>query len=301
MGNLGQFGQVLSAIPFAAVLHEAGWTPAFLSAAALSVLSLVICIAVLSNGPAGSPHGHRVESLRDALREFRASTRRPGTWLGFWAHYVTQSPAVSFALMWGYPFMVFGVGLDPAFASAMLTVMVLTGLAVGPVLGLLTVRHPMRRSNLALAVVVLMALAWAAVLLWPGPVPPWLIVVLVIALGVGGPASQIGFDYARSFNPARRLGSANGIVNVGGFTASFTIMLLMGFVLDLQARDGGPLYSFDAFRVAELVQIPVIAVGILGLLLARRRTRRVLEEEEGIQVGPLWVALARAWGRRRAR
>jgi MFS family permease len=30
VGNLGQFGQVISAIPFAAVLHEAGWAPAFL-------------------------------------------------------------------------------------------------------------------------------------------------------------------------------------------------------------------------------------------------------------------------------
>jgi nitrate/nitrite transporter NarK len=203
--------------------------------------------------------------------------------------------------MWGYPFMVFAVGLDPAFASAMLTVMVMTGLVVGPVLGLLTVRHPLRRSNLALGVVVLMALAWGAVLLWPEPVPAWLIVVLAVSLGIGGPASQIGFDYARTFNPPRRLGSANGIVNVGGFTASFVMMLLIGLVLDLQRGEGGPLYSLEAFRLAELVQIPVVAVGVIGLLLARHRTRRLLEEEEGIQVGPLWVALARAWGRRRAR
>ncbi|WP_210481259.1 nitrate/nitrite transporter [Naasia sp. SYSU D00948] len=300
VGNLGQFGQVLSAIPFAAVLHEAGWVPAFLSAAALSVLSLVVCIAVVSSGDASSPHAQRAASLKEALRLFRASLRRPGTWLGFWAHFVTQSPGVVFALMWGYPFMVFGVGLDPAFASAMLTLMVLTGLVVGPILGLLTVRHPLRRSNLALGVLVLMTIAWGAVLLWPGPVPAWLVVILVISLGIGGPASQIGFDFARTFNPPRRLGSANGIVNVGGFTASFTIMLLIGLVLDAQSR-GGALYSFEAFRVAELVQIPVLAIGVVGLLLARHRTRRLLEEEEGIQVGPLWVALARAWGRRRAR
>ncbi len=302
MGNLGQFGQVLSAIPFAALLHSAGWTPAFLSAAGLSVLSFVVCLAVVSNGTELSPHAQKVASLREALAQLRASLKRPGTQLGFWAHFVTQSPGVVFALMWGYPFMVFGVGLPPAFGSAMLALMVLTGLVVGPFLGLLTVRHPLRRSSLALLTVALMTIAWGTVLLWPGRPPAWLVVVLVVALGIGGPASQIGFDFARTFNPARRLGSANGIVNVGGFTASFTMMLLIGLVLDaLSGGDPGALYDIDSFRLAELVQVPVVGFGVLMLLRARRRTRRLMAEEEGIQVGPLWVALARAWGRRRAR
>ncbi|WP_343939751.1 MFS transporter, partial [Pseudonocardia zijingensis] len=36
-GLIGQSGQVLSAVPLAAVLHGPGWTPAFVSAAALGV------------------------------------------------------------------------------------------------------------------------------------------------------------------------------------------------------------------------------------------------------------------------
>src|SRR3954454_34477 len=108
LGNLGQFGQVLSAIPFAALLHAAGWTPAFLSAAGLSVLSVVICLAVVSNGRGISPHAQNVASMREATGQLRASLNRPGTQLGFWAHFVTQSPVVVFALMWGYPFLVFG-------------------------------------------------------------------------------------------------------------------------------------------------------------------------------------------------
>ena len=35
-GLLGQFGQVLAPIPLVALLHGPGWTPAFLSAAALA-------------------------------------------------------------------------------------------------------------------------------------------------------------------------------------------------------------------------------------------------------------------------
>ena len=304
LGNLGQGGQVISAIPFALLLHTAGWTSAFLSAAALAVLAFVLGAATLSNGRGISPAAEGVGTFAEALRQLRVSLKRSGTQLGFWAHFVTQSSGVVFSLMWGFPFMVFGIGLDPAFASAMLTLMVGTGLIVGPILGLLTVRHPLRRSNLVLGIVALMGTAWVLVLAWPGQVPAWLVCILVVTLGIGGPASQIGFDFARTFNPARRLGGANGIVNVGGFTASFVMMALIGVVLDLQSPGGGTgqdLYTMDAFRVAMLVQFPVVGFGVVMLIRARRRTRRLLAEEEGIQVGPIWVALARAWGRRKRR
>ncbi|WP_297411249.1 MFS transporter [Naasia sp.] len=300
LGNLGQLGQVVSAIPFAAVLHTAGWAPAFLSAAALAVLAIVLGIPVLSNGAGVSPGAQGAATLSEAIAQLEASFKRAGTRLGFWAHFVTQSSGVVFALFWGYPFMVFGLGMEPAFASGMLTLMVGTGLVIGPILGLLTVRHPMRRSNLVLGIVALMAVAWILVLAWPAPVPAPLVVVLVITLGIGGPASQIGFDFARTFNPRRRLGSANGIVNVGGFTASFVIMFLIGLVLDAFSGGAGEAsYTLDAFRVAMLVQFPIIGFGVVMLVRERNRTRRLLAEEQGIQVGPLWVALSRAWGRRR--
>lgn len=302
-GNTGQLGQVLSALPFAAILHTAGWEPAFLSAAALSVITIVVVVALVSDGKGVLPAAEGAATIRVAVAELRASLRRPGTQLGFWAHFVTQSSGTVFTLFWGYPFMVFGLGLSTGLAAGLLTVTVLTGLISGPILGLLTVRHPLRRSNIVLGIVLLMALAWGAVLLWPEVPPIWLIVVLLVTMGVGGPGSQIGFDFARTFNPKRSLGSANGVVNVGGFTASFVMMLLIGFLLDVQLSAGlsTQLYSLGAFRVALAVQYPVVGIGVILLIVARRRTRRYLEEEEGIAVSPLWVALSEELVRRRAR
>ncbi|BDI22891.1 nitrate/nitrite transporter [Herbiconiux sp. L3-i23] len=302
--NLGQFGQVLSAIPFAIVLHAAGWEPAFLSAASVAVFSFVLVVALLSNGRGVHEAAAGAPDFRSALVALGESFRRPGTQLGFWAHFVTQAPGTVFALFWGVPFMVFGVGLDPAFASAMIAGMVVVAILVGPLLGFLMVRYPLRRSSLALLVVVIMAVAWGAVLLWPAPIPAWLIVLLVIAISIGGPASQIGFDFARTFNPARRLGSANGIVNVGGFTASFVIMQLVGVLLDLQhpgATAPSELYALDSFRLAMLVQFPIIGFGVIMLVRARHRTRRLMLDEEGISVGPLWVALFGKLRSRRSR
>ncbi|QJU53665.1 MFS transporter [Herbiconiux sp. KACC 21604] len=299
-GNVGAIGQILSAVPFAWLLHEAGWTVAFSAAASLSFAGFVLCLVFLADRPRDAAEPPRAASIREALHGLGQTIRRPGTQLGFWSHYVSQSSGTAFALFWGFPFMVSALGFDEGTASFFLVVIVLTGLVAGPVLGILTARFPLRRSNLVLGIAALLLGVWAAVLLWPGVPPVWLIVVLVVSMGVGGPGSLIGFDFARSFNPIRSLGSANGIVNVGGFTASFVIMFLIGLVLDLQFDSGmsATLYDLDAFRLAFTVQYPVIGFGVVMLLLARRRTRRKLEEDEGISVGPIWVALYRAWKRR---
>ncbi|MCU1507978.1 MAG: transporter [Glaciihabitans sp.] len=308
LGTLGQVGQILSAIPLAIVLHSAGWEPTFLSAAAASVVALVAVLLVVRNGV--SPRTMSIEvpvGRKSPVQQVREALGRPGTRLGFWSHFVTQSSGSMFSLLWGVPFISVGLGYGPAAASLMLTLIVLAGVVSGPILGVLTARYPLRRSNVVLGIVVAMAVAWAIVLAWPGQPPLAAVLLLIVVIAVGGPGSLIGFDFARTFNPLRNLGSANGIVNVGGFTASFVMMLLIGLVLDgLDRASGGhgdpsTLYSLDNFRIAFLVQYVVVGIGVIFVIRARRQTRQRLHEQEGIRVAPLWVAIGRAWRRRRPR
>jgi sugar phosphate permease len=298
-GNIGALGQVLSAIPLSFVLHSFGWEPAFLTAAALSTIAFILVIALLSNGRAPSLTGASPTSWRGALRQLRESMARPGTQLGFWSHFVTQSSGTVFTLLWGFPFLTGALGYSRADASLLLALIVVAGVVSGPVLGLLSARFPMRRSNLVLMIVAMMGVSWTVVLTWRGIPPLWMIIVLIVTIGIGGPGSLIGFDFARTFNPLRSLGSANGVVNVGGFLASFVMVFLIGFVLDLlnnaRVAAGQPsdLFSWDSFRIAFCVQYLVVGTGVIFLVLARRRTRRRLHEDEGIRVAPLWVALSR--------
>jgi MFS family permease len=296
-GNIGQLGQVLSAIPLSYVLHSFGWTPAFLSAAGLSAIAFVLVVVVLADRAVEVEHPPQVPG---AMRRLRDALGRPGTQLGFWSHFVTQSSGTVFTLLWGFPILTAALGYSPATASLMLTLIVIVGVLSGPILGILTARYPLRRSNLVLFIVTMLAVVWSAVLAWPGQPPTWLVILLLVALGVGGPGSLIGFDFARTFNPLRNLGSANGIVNVGGFLASFVMMYLIGVVLDLldHARIAGghpsDVFAWGSFRIALLVQYLVVGGGTIALIFARRRTRRRLHEDEGIRVAPLWVALVRS-------
>ena len=88
-----------------------------------------------------------------------------------------------------------------------------------------------------------------------------------MTLAVGGPGSMIGFDFARTFNPAHRLGTATGIVNVGGFIAALVSIYLIGLMLDLLHASGfsqGELYGLDSFRVALSVQFLLLAGGAIA-------------------------------------
>ncbi|OZE20517.1 MULTISPECIES: nitrate/nitrite transporter [unclassified Rhodococcus (in: high G+C Gram-positive bacteria)] len=274
-GLLGQLGQVLSAVPFLILLNGPGWTFAFGSAAALGLLALVLVLALVRDRPDdGAAPVFEPTTLKQTLASIAEVWRRPGTRLGFFSHMGTQFSITVFALLWGVPYLTSAQGLSASTAGALLTVSVASAVASGIVVGVLTGRYPMRRSWLVLAIMISNATMWAIVLALPGPAPVWLLVLLVVVISVGGPGSVIGFDLARTFNPSANLGTAQGMVNIGGFLASLLVIAAIGWILDAM---GG--YTFDGFRVALLAQFPVWIVAIIGVLSTRRKTRRVLAAE----------------------
>jgi MFS family permease len=280
-GILGQIGQILSAVPFIALLHARGWTTAFAAAAAASALAAALSLTVVRNGPRGAWTPAPSFSAREIGGQMLAVWRRPGTRLGFFGHMGTQFSMMVFSLLWGVPYLVSGQGLSPAEAGGLVSLFVVCAIVIGPVIGVLTARHPLRRSWLVLGIIAANITVWTAVLAQPGPAPRWLLVVLVIVLAAGGPGSVVGFDIARTANPVPNLGVAQSIVNLGGFLASLLVLATMGVVLDAL---GG--FTFEAFRVAWLVQYPVWLVATAGVLITRRKARR-LDAARGIVPRPL--------------
>jgi hypothetical protein len=88
---------------------------------------------------------------------------------------------------------------------------------------------------------------------------------------------MIGVDYVRTFNPGHRQGTAVGIVNVAGFTATLLVSLAVGVLLGVVAGPSG--YTPEAFRLAWTVQYVVWAIALGGVLVARRRARRKMAAE----------------------
>jgi len=273
--NLGQLGQLFSAIPFGFMLRSIGWQPAF---SVLSTCSLMVFVLLISARVQNSDSQvHKKVSFADAIKQLRENSKTPAVRMAFWTHFSTQSSGTAFALLWAVPFFVSAQGQSTQFAALMLSLQVGMNLLIGPVIGHLCAHYPQHRSRLVYAVVGNIVIAWLAVILWPGTSPVALLVYLMFALTAGGPASGIAFDFTRTYVPLNRLGTANGFTNVGGFLASFSMMYLMGLVLDgvnnfnwFGAR-GLDRYGLAGFKWAISIQFVVIAIGIAFFAREARR------------------------------
>ncbi|QNN82125.1 MFS transporter [Brachybacterium sp. Z12] len=283
-GILGQVGQIASAVPFVAVLTIAGWSTAFTSAASVSAVAAMLALLVVRATPPGIPRPRVKQDLTKIPLVLARIIRHPSTQLGFFTHFTAGFTGISFSMMWGYPYLTAGEGLSRPAASAVMTVLVVVAIIGGPLIGALTQRHPLRRSTLVLLIVATIVVPLLALVLWPGPAPIWLLIVLVSGFSIGGPASSVGFDFPRTDLARHRLGTATGVVIMGGFIGGLLAILLIGVVLDLLRPDGN--YDLQAFRLAFAVQLPMLAVGVIGMLLTRRTLRRRMSAQ-GREV-PLW-------------
>jgi MFS family permease len=183
-GICGQLGQVLSAVPFFALLTGAGWSTAYVSVAAVGVLSMVLTLALVKNTPNGPVVSTHTTSVSETLASVKTVWLRPGTRLGFFTHMGTQFSVTVFALMWGVPYLTEAQGLSPATAGGLLTISVVAAISSGIVVGIFTGRLPHRRSRLVLGIIGANALAWTVVLALPDRAPLWLLVA-VCGLGSG--------------------------------------------------------------------------------------------------------------------
>ncbi|NXY98491.1 MFS transporter [Streptomyces sp. BR123] len=277
-GLVGMAGNLVSTLVLAPVLHGLGWTAAFAGSAGAGLLVLVPLVLFLRDHPEGSepPPPARPAAGGGAgggfvRRQIRDSWREPGTRLGLWVHFTTQFPAMVFLLLWGMPFLVEAQGLPRTTAAGLLTLVVASHMGFGLVYGQIIGRRQSARLPLALGTVGTTAALWAAVLAFPGEqAPMWLLVTLCVVLGSCGPASMIGFDFARPANPAERQGTASGITNMGGFLASMTTLLTVGVLLD--ATGGDYRIAFSSVFAVELLGVAQI-LRLRGRTLARERER----------------------------
>lgn len=270
---VGTLGNVGATLPLALLLHRWGWSASFGVAGACS---LAAALAVLALLPDGSP---RPRPVRDAA-ELRAGVAAvgarvgrawdlPGTRLGFWVHFTCMSATTAFGVLWGGPYLVKGVGLSAAAAGTVLMAGVAAAALASPVVGWLIGHRPIVRVPLALGVSAVTILGWLFLVVDFGAAPPvGYVVALFVVMALGGPASMAAFGLARDYNHSATLGTASGVVNVGGFMAAVVTALGVGWALDLE---GGT--TAATLRWAVLVAVAVQAFGAVRTALWLRRVR----------------------------
>lgn len=317
-GMFGQLGQVISSLPFAYVLAHFGWTPAFLGLALLGVFAAIVGVSFIRDTPRSWKFTNIEEDDENLARHLSAALidadapsvketlREPGAWLGFWTHWSMNFPQTTFLLLWGVPFLQIHNGYSAAQASATLLICTVAGIVFGPFVGQLIANHPLRRSWIVYGSAAFTIASFAIVLLWPAPSPDWTIWMLLIALGLSGCASNVGFDFARTWVHPDRLGTANGLVNMGGFLASLIAVAMIGITLDISSggaaiSSGGAALTPGDFKIAMATPVILLILGLVNVEILKNITRKMYREQ-GIIVPPIREVVRRyqrVWDDRR--
>lgn len=272
-GTVGSAGNVLATLPLAEVLHRFGWTVGFGIAAGASLLAALVVLAVLPD------HSARPRRLRDAA-EIRAGVAAvgarvrlawalPGTRLGFWVLFACMSANTAFGVLWGNSYLIESGGFTASGAGAVLMYTVIAAALGSPVFGWLAARYPAARVPMALGSSVVTMCGWLVAVAVFGDHPPRAFLVgLFVGMGALSQSCLTGFALARDYNGPRSLGTATGVVNVGGFVSTVAVTVGIGAALDLLG--GG---SAHAFRIAVLVAVLVQAYGTVKVVVWLRRLR----------------------------
>jgi nitrate/nitrite transporter NarK len=277
-GMIGTVGNVFATLPLALALNHVGWVVSFTGAGLLSLVAAAV-VWMFLHDPTVQPR--RVRDARDLRRGIGAVGRRvaaswalPGTRLGFWVHFACMSSATAFGILWGYPYLVGGVGFSTSSAGAVLMAGVIASGVVGPIVGWVIGRRPSLRIMLALGVCTVTIVGWLATVLLLGDQPPRVFVAaLFVVTMFGGPASMVAFAVARDYNRAHIVGTASGVVNVGGFLATVVVVVGFGWTLNLL---GG--MSAHNLRMALLVPVAVQLFGVIRVAIWYRRVRAAVLE-----------------------
>lgn len=257
--NIGQLGQVASAIPFAWFLGTAGWSSAFLGLGAMALATAALLFLALESKPKGfthKPQSGMLENLRETVRDTAARS-------AFWTHFTLQSSGSTFVLLWGRTYLEHVHAVSDFVAGLILSSFVLFAFVLGPAIARLSTRSLLWQRRVVTAIAIWVVLGWLfSELLSPewGVMSIW---IVMPALAAGGAGSMIAFQITQSHCPASRLGLANGFANIGGFLATLLMMGLVGAVLDVIFALGlsQERYSANSLQFAMCAQLIVVVFG----------------------------------------
>ncbi|RCW46048.1 sugar phosphate permease [Halopolyspora algeriensis] len=297
---LGALGGVAATFPLTILLDQLGWTGTFLLVGAATAGYAAVAATVVRDVPRGehAPSRPRVGSPAELAHGVRSTWTIPATRLAFWVHFSTMFVMNALTLLWGYPYLIEGLGMRPRLAGVVLSVLIIGQIVGGPIMGTIIGRTPPHRMPIVLTYLVIALLGLALLIAWPGGQPPLpVVVVAFLIFAFGGPVSATAFALVRDYNPRSSVGTATGIANTAGHTATALAVLAMGILLQLTADPT----DITDYRIALLAPLTLLLLGLERTTTWWRRTRSVVlaAQERGDEV-PVRVRRHR-WDRRSTR
>lgn len=272
---IGNLGGALAGIPLSEAIGSVGWRSAILaSAGATLLLALAVWLWVRDDpserGYASHAHPEAHNGM-SAGRALKLVISEPETWLLFLAGGLIAAPILTFAGLWGVPYLVQVHGMERSHAASFTTTMLLGFAIGGPLLGILSDR--MGRRKLPYLVAALAStLLWATFLFVDG-LSENALYLLFAGIGFFSGALIIGFAFSREVNHPGAAGTVGGVVNMSVLGFAAIQQSGLGWVLDRHWQgtliEGVRIYDAAAYHAA----FTWLGLSALGAVLAVALTR----------------------------
>jgi sugar phosphate permease len=278
---IGNLGGVLGGVPLSEAVAGVGWRMAMLASAVVTLgLAGLVWLWVRDDpGERGyASHAHP-EALNSASAlspwsSLKLVLATRDTWLLFFAGGFIASPVLSFAGLWGVPYLVQVHGMSRSEAAGFTSAMLLGFAVGGPLLGALSDRVG-RRKLPYLGAALAHAAGWLTLLALP-ELPPAVRALLFAAIGFCAGGLIIGFAFTREVNHPGVAGTAAGVVNMAVLGFAAIQQSAVGWVLDRHWQgvvvDGARIYHAAAYHAA-FIGLAASAAGAVAAVALTRETR----------------------------
>lgn len=277
---MGLVGGVAAGVPLRMLMDTFGWRPVMAAFAGLTALLAVAIWLLVRDDPSErgfASHFHHEGRASDQPHEHAPILKSlaevlsfPNIWLLMLVPLGFSGAVLTFAGLWGVPWLRQVHGLDPKSAAAITSTMLVAWGVGGPLLGAWSTRMG-RRKPIYVASGIVAACGWAAVI-WL-PLPLWAMVGVLAATGFASGNIIIGFAWAKESVPLRLMGTASGVANMGPLMGGMILQPAVGWMLDRQwagAMAGGArLYDAAAFQAGFSLLFATIVAALCFLLFAR--------------------------------
>lgn len=274
---VGIIGGVFGGVPLRALVDAFGWRPVMWVTAGLTALLAVAIWKYVRNDPAdagytshtpppaGGVHHHAsvLQSLSEVM-SFRNS------WCLLLAPIGLAGAILTFGGLWGVPYFRQVWGLEPKTAAGITSAVLVAWAIGGPLMGAWSERLG-RRKPLYVAGCVVGLACWLALALLP--LALWGVIAVLLVAGFFAGAMIVGFAFNKESVPARFVGTASGVCNMGPLMGGMILQPVMGWVLDRHwsgaLENGARVYERAAFDAAFLVIAAFLAASVVLSLLAK--------------------------------
>jgi MFS family permease len=289
---VGVVGAVFAGAPLRMMVDRFGWRPV-IGASALVTLALAAVIwAVVRDDPAEKGHashfagaaGHEAHSVLGGLREV---LRYRNTWLLAFVPGGITGPLLTFAGLWGVPYLTTAYGVSTAEAAGVTSMLMVAWALGGPAFGALSDRLGHRKPLYAVGTAVVTA-GWAAVLFLA--LPYALLVAVLLVVGFFSACQMPGFAFAKESVPPPLAGTVSGVVNTGVMVGPMILQPSVGWMLDRTwsgtVAGGARVYEVSAYRAGFGLMMAWVVASLLAILFTRETYCRQGELPPGPESRP---------------